>query len=115
MAHRVSYVHFKGLIPEELELDHLCRNPSCVNPEHLEPVTHRENILRSPTNPLAKNAAVTHCPKGHPYEGYNLMIENGSRLCRECRKAVDRKRYKRNPQPRLQRQKAYKDKIRKGA
>jgi len=114
-AHRISYLHYKGLIPEGLELDHLCRKPACVNPDHLEAVTHRENILRSPIVPMAINATVTHCPKGHPYEGYNLKVEHGSRLCRECRKEVDRKRYKRNPRKRLQRQKVYKQRIREGA
>lgn len=45
-AHRVYYERHVGPVPDGLELDHLCRNPSCVNPEHLEPVTHAENIKR---------------------------------------------------------------------
>ena len=45
-AHRVSYEHFVGPIPNGLEIDHLCRVPACVNPKHLEPVTHQENVLR---------------------------------------------------------------------
>ena len=45
-AHRFSYESFKGPIPDDLELDHLCRVPCCINPEHLEPVTHRENMIR---------------------------------------------------------------------
>lgn len=46
LAHRWAYVYFVGPIPEGLELDHTCRNPSCVHPEHLEPVTHRVNHIR---------------------------------------------------------------------
>mgnify|MGYP001608583411 CR=1 FL=1 len=47
-AHRFSYELLVGPIPEGLDLDHLCRNKGCVNPEHLEPVTRRENMLRAP-------------------------------------------------------------------
>ncbi|HEY8766071.1 MAG TPA: HNH endonuclease signature motif containing protein [Dehalococcoidia bacterium] len=46
MAHRASYEFFVGPIPDGLELDHLCRNRGCVNPSHLEPVTHLENVRR---------------------------------------------------------------------
>lgn len=46
LAHRATYSALRGPIPEGLELDHLCRNPSCVNPDHLEPVTHAENVRR---------------------------------------------------------------------
>lgn len=45
-AHRISYERHRGPIPEGMDLDHLCRNPPCVNPDHLEPVTHAENIRR---------------------------------------------------------------------
>ena len=47
LAHRYSFEHFKGPVPEDLELDHLCSTRNCVNPEHLEPVTHQENCLRA--------------------------------------------------------------------
>lgn len=46
-AHVFSYEESFGKVPAGLELDHLCRNPSCVNPEHLEPVTHAENLRRA--------------------------------------------------------------------
>jgi hypothetical protein len=86
LAHRFSYVLLVGPIPEGLTLDHLCRNRRCVNPDHLEPVTLRENILRG-EGLTAKNARKTHCPSGHPYSGENLYVSpKGDRRCRSCRR-----------------------------
>lgn len=83
-AHRVSYELLVGPIPPGLELDHLCRNRKCVNPAHLEPVTHRENGLRG-VGVGAKNAAKTHCTNGHPLSGDNLRIsKRGWRECQTC-------------------------------
>lgn len=76
-AHVVSYNAFKGEIPEGLELDHLCRVRHCINPNHLEPVTHAENMRRSA-------AAFTHCPNGHAYTPENVYLYKGSRNCRTC-------------------------------
>jgi len=93
LAHRLIYEKAKGTVPNGLQLDHLCRVRSCVNPDHLEPVTQRENILRGDSF-SAKNAAKTSCPSGHPYTKENTRIRaNGYRECRECRKAALRKRY----------------------
>jgi hypothetical protein len=84
-VHRVVLEHTRG-IPEGLVVDHLCRNPLCANPEHLEAVTHRENILRG-KGPIPENAAKTHCPKGHELSGDNLVVTKaGHRRCRECRR-----------------------------
>lgn len=85
-AHRVSYELFKGPIPAGLHLDHLCRTPCCINPDHLEPVTHAENMRRW-------QQTVTHCPRGHPYSGTNLLMYDGSRTCRACKNAASRKSY----------------------
>lgn len=100
LAHRVSYELFIGHIPEGLTIDHLCRNRGCCNPRHLEPVTHRENMRRSPLAGKvvgqiwrAKQAAKTQCPKGHPYSGDNLLMDGGSRKCRTCRRQRDKDRY----------------------
>lgn len=90
-AHRVSYETFVGPIPEGLAIDHLCRVRDCVNPEHLEPVTNRENLLRG-IGFAARYAATTHCPQGHPYDEANTYYRpgRGGRNCRRC--GVDRAR-----------------------
>lgn len=94
LAHRVSYELFVGKIPAGLVIDHKCHTPLCVNPNHLEAVTHRENIKRSFTRdgrelpPLTRdNLDKSHCPHGHPYSGENLYVDpsSGGRKCRTCR------------------------------
>lgn len=89
LAHRAFYTSFKGEIGEGLTIDHLCRNRKCVNPDHLEAVSHRENNLRGPQNPASINHAKTHCVHGHELSGANLHIRrrgsNVSRVCKRCR------------------------------
>lgn len=83
-AHRACYEILVGSIPVHLVIDHLCRNRRCVNPEHLEPVTRRENTLRGETN-AAANAAKTHCHNGHGFTIENTRIDpQGKRVCIEC-------------------------------
>ena len=91
-SHRFSYELRRGPVPAGLELDHLCRNPSCVNPDHLEAVTHRENALRGESMP-ARYAARTCCSRGHEYTPENTRVtKRGARLCRICDRARDRAR-----------------------
>jgi len=83
LAHRFSYELFKGDIPTGMELDHLCRNPKCVNPNHLEAVTHKENGLRGNSGLWQK--LKMHCPKGHPLKEPNLVKRKHSHPGRECK------------------------------
>ncbi len=88
VAHRVAYELLVGPIPDGLTLDHLCRNTSCVNPEHLEPVTSVENTMRGDCIP-ARNARKEFCKHGHPFDEANTYWErrgvNAKRHCRACR------------------------------
>ncbi len=97
LAHRVSYELFRGPIPEGLTLDHLCRVPECINPEHLEPVTMRENILRG-TSPSATAAFRSTCLHGHPWtEANTYRAKDGSRSCRTCHRLWARAAYRKVP------------------
>jgi hypothetical protein len=83
-AHRRVFELLVGPIPEGLTLDHLCRVRSCVNPQHLEPVTQGINTLRGDTF-AARYARRTECSYGHPLSGENLHIRsNGARQCLTC-------------------------------
>lgn len=92
-GHRWIYEQMIGQIPEGMQLDHLCRNRKCVNPQHLEPVTLSENVKRGlagkENNPQSKK---THCPKGHSYSGTNKY---GKRICRTCANEQTSNYYKR--------------------
>jgi len=80
-AHRWAYEHWIGPIPKGLEVDHLCRNRACVKPEHLEPVTHRENMRRA-TRAAGLDET---CKRGHARTPENLRIDpNGRRRCVVC-------------------------------
>lgn len=83
-THIVLWEALYGPVPEGMELDHLCRNPACLRPDHLEPVTHLENVRRGDCG--RHNTVKTHCPGGHEYSPENTYIDpKGSRVCRACR------------------------------
>lgn len=87
-AHRVAYRLLVGEPPAGLHLDHLCRTRACVNPDHLEPVTVRTNLLRGYGH-AGRNAAKTHCSEGHEFNEVSSYVDRrGFRVCRPCRSAA---------------------------
>lgn len=100
-AHRFAYELVRDSIPHGLVLDHLCRNPGCVNPFHLEAVTQKVNVQRG-------NVPKTHCLRGHERSPENLT----DRHCKVCakyrdrpteeRRAYQRKYYQKNKEKRVQ-------------
>lgn len=92
-AHRLAYQLLVGPTPDGLVLDHLCRVPACVAPDHLELVTQRVNVLRGEGTP-ARNAVKTHCDSGHEYTEANTHVDaRGWRECRACSRARGRRAY----------------------
>lgn len=97
-AHRAAWEFTYGPVPEGVELDHLCRTPGCVRPDHLEPVAHGENVRRG----RASNTSGW-CRSGrHPWVAGNLVLENGGsvRRCRPCRDERERARTARRQEAR---------------
>lgn len=86
LAHVFAYTFVVGPVPEGLELDHLCRNPSCVNPAHLEAVTHRENVMRGDV------ASRETCRRGHQRTPDNVVKNGRYTTCLTCRREHQRSR-----------------------
>jgi HNH endonuclease len=98
-AHRIAYMLAIGPIQDGMQLDHLCRNPRCVNPSHLEPVTQRENLLRGDTI-VARNVKKDRCLRGHEFTEENTYMQKNTRgghqrQCRECHRLREQERRKR--------------------
>lgn len=93
-VHRISIFLFKGEKTNGLDVDHLCNNPKCCNPEHLEAVTHRENVIRG-RGFSGKNMRKKTCPNGHEYSHYYINPNSGikGRRCGICLKETNRLRY----------------------
>lgn len=95
LARRWAYEHYRGPIPAGLVCSHDRRRRRCVNPAHVELVTHSVSTLRGRLPELARQRQLskTHCPQGHTYAGDNLYVHpgTGSRYCRKCRVVAVRK------------------------
>jgi hypothetical protein len=88
LTHRAAYYAWRGPVPDGLELDHLCSDKACFNPDHLELVTHQINMARA----RSSNAEKTHCPKGHPYDFWRKYPDGKLRRgCRRCWTAANRR------------------------
>lgn len=93
-AHRVVYEMWKGPIPDKMQLDHLCRNRLCCNPDHLEPVTPLENTSRG-LNARGRQRKFL-CDNGH--EPIPLAVGTRQRYCSVCSKITSKRRYERRKQ-----------------
>ena len=89
--HRWAYEHFSKNIPEGFQIDHICKNTKCWNPEHLRAVTPKENQLNNWV--IQKSIAKTHCDHGHLFSSENIYWYNGHRRCKTCRSLSSKTRW----------------------
>lgn len=103
IVHRLSYSVFKKPIDENLVIDHICRNRSCINPEHLREVTQKENVLENSLSIQSVNSKKTHCKNGHEFSVENMIYNPTGRECKICRyfRSNSRRRNKRLCQKQL--------------
>lgn len=95
-AHRVSYEHHVGPIPEGMKVLHACDNPPCVNPAHLGVGTQRDNMRQASERGRFFNQRKTHCKEGHPFSPENTYVMgSGKRVCKTCNQARCARQYRR--------------------
>ncbi len=100
-GHQITYFIFYGKVPKNLEIDHLCQVRGCVNPLHLEAVTHKENVRRGKVGKVTakRQQSKKVCINGHPYNEQNTYFDpkiygaqkNPSRHCKICKKIAHKK------------------------
>lgn len=88
LAHRWIWMRWNGEIPDGLCVDHICENKRCVNPDHMQLLTPRDNILRS-------CPPKTRCPKGHVLDEVGYYMDSGRRRCKPCHLERTNARYHR--------------------
>lgn len=102
LAHRYSYEEYKGAIGDGLVLDHLCRVQCCVNPDHLEAVKQKVNVMRGIGIPVERKAQ-THCVNGHEFTDSNTVVRRGCRECRICVKESKKAWWRNMPEEKRER------------
>lgn len=95
-VHVLMWMHMHGEKTPGLTLDHLCRNRDCINPEHLELVTHAENCRRG----VARCAKLTECHRGHPFVEGNFYLVGGRRVCKACN-TIRLREYRHSKRPKV--------------
>lgn len=92
-SHRIAYHLWGNDLSNELVLDHICRNKSCINNKHLRQVTNSVNVKENTISPCFKNSIKTHCKYGHEFTKENTLQKKDGRRCRTCKRSYEKMVY----------------------